>query len=287
MDSITLDNVEEIERKYLAGKRAKRLGKPVVDEEDEAPAKPKTTRGKGKKKTPAVGLAASALHDAYDAYMPTELQDYMPSWDDQGPSASAEEIAEYEKEMKKIGGDALKINQYYKAFPQCAPPRAKTWTGNDNPDHIRAELERCRAVVNGEGAQESLVGMVCGAAQGFEWLTHTYGYNPAGLNVKGLGQGLTMACHSPDKPLEPELTQLSIEYSDYLASSPEWRLAFKLFKFVQAYNALNSNPELRAAIEKAQAVANAQQVDVPAAVPVAAKKPSAASKPKARFSVPL
>lgn len=248
MDLITTDSADLIEREYAASKRAKRLGKAAPEKKV-----PAAEEKKGKKKAAkkAATPLSSAADDVWDNYvrqsMPEAVQDYVP---DQvfTPEEEAEAMAEYEQ----VGKDANRINDYYRQFPETRPPgKPHFWSGMDNSEEIAAELSRCRAIVNGQGGEETVRMAVIGLGKGMEWVVHGYGFNPWNMNLHGMGKTLGMALMQKDNDFEPEIKQLTIEYSDWLASRPEARLAVKLAQFAYMYSEVQNNPKLREELIKA------------------------------------
>ena len=268
MDRITIASADELDNAFRAKQRAKRLNKPLENKDDESAsvlsfatsAKPKkAATKKGTKKSAAPPVPApppSYFEQAQDAL---EMPDWMPGGGgggNEGPQDDDEAYKEYERAMQEVASKAHKINMYYQLFPETRPTvqgrkggiaiSDKTWTGEDEPDHIMLEYDRVKLVVNSRSAPQSAMQLVLGLGSGIEYVTMTLGYNPMGANLNGLGEVVTEAAKSPD--MKADIDQLSIEYNDYLAARPEIRLLQKIAQCCVMVHVANTSSRPAAAV---------------------------------------
>jgi len=264
MDRITNAAADDLERKYAAKKRAKRLNKPV--DEDELPEDadtsyfglPASLTGTPKKKTTGKKAAAPSkkaatktkalpvppppdpwYEQAYDA-----ATEYVPGMghDGGGGGAQSDEEAykEYEKMVQKAAAGAHKINMYYELFPATSPggKRQHMWTGDDDPMQIDIELARCAQVVNSMHAPRSVRDAVGYTAYGLEYTLMDWGYNPMQLQLRGFTKVVEGAMNEPD--MQDDMNQLAIEYNEWLSSGPVRRLVAKVFQLAVMTHQVNT-----------------------------------------------
>jgi len=258
MDAITTDSAKSLEQKYAAKKRAKRLGTAPAKVAPAKTATPSAKKTVAAKSTASAKKKSSALDDEvaddYFSQFSRDAQQWSP-WDSAGyddGGAGGPDDGEI-GDLKKIGEDANRINQYYERFPQTRGGNGKKgekyyqWSGLDDPRDIELELARIRSVLNGAAAESALKGYLVMGAKGLEALTHTYNYNPLNLNIHYLGDAVATALFASrpgESPFDPEITELAIEYGPWLGSGPEMRFLMKLVQFVWMYSQLQKKPDM-------------------------------------------
>lgn len=269
MDTITVDNADDLDNAFRAKQRAKRLNKPTTDAEVstapllKAPTTKKTAAKKTTKKSsaapPVPAPPPSYFEQAEDAFA-----DHMPDmgWgsmggDAAGPDVDDAEYKEYERTMQELASKANKINMYYQLFPETRPHAVnrktgkmaemeKTWTGEDEPNSIMMEYDRVKLVVNSRNAPQSALNLIIGMGAGIEWCTMVKGWNPMDMRLDGLGSAVKKAATEPD--MKGDIDQLSIEYNDYLATRPELRLLQKIAQICITVHVANTGAPIPAAV---------------------------------------
>ena len=266
-DPLTAAAADDYDAQHLAEKRAKRLGvayAPKGVPSTSAPKPPPFTpaasnfqRGGGQKKDKGPAKAPSVL--------PLFAGDADDGSDDDDDALSAtgsepDNVSDFD-ELKLKTSLAGKINAYYHEFPHTKPGgesqrKPPVWSSGNDLLQLQGEYERVRGILNSAGGKVAVKAIFSRVMKGLEFVTTDsdaggLGINPMELNLTGLGVTVENNMHM----FEPELTQLSIEYRDYLASGPEWRLAFKAANFIVEYSKLRSNPEYLEKVKAAQEAA--------------------------------
>lgn len=258
-EPIGANNAAELERKYQAKKRNRRLGKadPVEEEDDfgdplqdEPAIKPK---GKGKGKAKAKPKAPKKK---------VEIPTFAPEIDFDEPDDDYTEM--YDEDPDELGRIVVKcrqITQYYEEFPKLATK--KKW----NPEKASeracdAELARLRHILDMQGARPAFDMAFAQCFSILEKATHEWGWNPFNLEIRGIGDAVANPTVRKNN-FEHELTEAYIELGGHFASSWEARLAFKCVKFVTFYSAIKKDPVLQKKMEEQMKKAQEAPISTP------------------------
>lgn len=145
--------------------------------------------------------------------------------------------------LRRAASGAAKINRYYAKFKDIKPLRAgRVWTAHDTQTDIDAELLRIYDIRNSAGNENMCKNIVLGLFDVIQAAATPKAQGGYGLITEGLSDIGTTVKQSQES-LEPELTEMAIELSDWFSSSWQMRLMMKLFYVTNHAYKLKTDPQ--------------------------------------------
>lgn len=137
---------------------------------------------------------------------------------------------------------ALSVYQRYYSTPSlqqaCGGVAPNpNWTA----EQAEAHLDRVRNTMNAKNARVMCEKSICLAADGAEFVTMKVGVNPRDWDLRDFGGMVKYAIEEdPARPLEPELSEMTAELSDFLTAPWSVRLSLKFFGMMEQYSAMRA-----------------------------------------------
>jgi hypothetical protein len=150
-------------------------------------------------------------------------------------SASANQSPEHELKLRQSEALARYSRYFNSKHPAlreaCGSiaPNSK-WSAEEAESH----LDRVRAALAEDAADETFKNGVVTIAKGAEWVTMTLGVNPARLDLKDFGEFVAGAINSD--ALEPELSEGRAECGSLLTAPWQARLLYKVSNLALVFN---------------------------------------------------
>lgn len=149
------------------------------------------------------------------------------------PVAPKEQERRAEAVIKQKVRLVAKIDDYKKFFPNKFA-KIKTPSPDASMDQIKAVLQGMRDVLASDGAEAQIRQALPLVGVGLETVTMKFGLNPVGWDLTGFG--MMLASEEAQQALEPESTELVVEYKEYLMAPAYMRFMTKVGVLANAYS---------------------------------------------------